>query len=152
MPPAAGSAGHCTHSAWPSRDVRSLGDAFAPEALPSGIGALDELLGGGLRRGTSTLPTDPSGVGKSSLALQYAMAAGKRGEHASIFAFDERYRTAAERAGLGMNVEEARKSGRLSWEQINPVTLSPGEFVDKVKCQVEAGGDRQPEQLYGVHA
>jgi circadian clock protein KaiC len=38
-----------------------------------------------------------------------------------------------------MNVEEARKSGRLSWEQINPVTLSPGEFADKVKCQVEAG-------------
>lgn len=114
--------------------------AFSPEALSSDISALDALLGGGLRRGTSTLVIGPSGVGKSSLAMQYAMAATGRAERVAFFAFDENYRTAAERAvGLGMAVDEAKESGRLSWEQINPVTLSPGEFVDRVKRQVDAG-------------
>jgi circadian clock protein KaiC len=113
---------------------------FRAETLSSDITPLDDLLGGGLRRGTSTLLIGPSGAGKSSLALQYAMAATRRGENAAVFAFDESYRTAAERAlGLGMDLEAAKASGRLSWEQASPATLSPGEFVDKVKAQVEGG-------------
>ena len=106
--------------------------AFAPETLSSDIGPLDELLGGGLRRGTSTLVIGPSGVGKSTLALQYATAAAARAEKVAFFAFDENYRTAAERAaGLGIAIDKAKESGKFCWEQINPVTLSPGEFVDR---------------------
>lgn len=113
---------------------------FPAEALSSDIAELDALLGGGLRRGTSTLLLGPSGVGKSSLALQYAMAASRRGERAAVFALDESFRTAAERSrGLGMDLEAARSSGRLGWEQASPTTLSPGEFVHKVKAEVEAG-------------
>lgn len=112
--------------------------AFPAERVLSDLGALDELLGGGLRRGTSTLILGPSGVGKSSLALQYATAATRRGQRAAVFAFDESYRTAAERArGLGMNMDELVDEGRLVWEQINPATLSPGEFVDTVKRHVD---------------
>jgi circadian clock protein KaiC len=113
---------------------------FPLEALSSEIGALDALLGGGLRRGTSTLLIGPSGVGKSSLSLQYAVAASGRGERAAIFAFDEAYRTAAERAsGLGMDLDVARESGNLFWRRMSPTTISPGEFVDEVKNQVRAG-------------
>jgi circadian clock protein KaiC len=113
---------------------------FGLESLSSEIGPLDELVGGGLRRGTSTLLIGPSGVGKSSLALQYAMAATRRGHRAAVFAFDESFRTAAERArALGMDLNEARRSDRLHWERISPTTLSPGEFVDKVIRQVELG-------------
>jgi circadian clock protein KaiC len=103
---------------------------------------MDDLLGGGLRRGTSTLVIGPSGAGKSSLAMRYAMAATRRGERAAVFAFEESYRTAAERAlGLGMDVDAAIEAGLLYWEQVNPATLSPGEFVDRVKRRVENGGD-----------
>jgi circadian clock protein KaiC len=113
---------------------------FALDMLSSDVAALDDLLGGGLRRGTSTLLIGPSGVGKSSLALQYTMAAAGHGHRVAFFAFDENYRTAAERAaGLAMSLEEAKRTGALSWEQINPVALSPGEFVDRVKHHVEAG-------------
>lgn len=113
---------------------------FRAETLSSGVAPLDDLIGGGLQRGTSTLLIGPSGVGKSSLAFQYAMAAARRREKVAMFAFDESYRTAAERAlGLGMDLEGARASGRLSWEQASPTTLSPGEFVHKVKAQVEGG-------------
>ena len=113
---------------------------FTADVLRSDVGPLDEMLGGGLQRGTSTLLIGPSGVGKSSLALQYTMAAARQEQRVAFFAFDENYRTAEARAaGLGMEIEAARESGTLVWEQINPVTLSPGEFVDKVKRNVEAG-------------
>jgi circadian clock protein KaiC len=114
--------------------------AFPAAAVSSELGELDDLLGGGLRRGTSTLVIGPSGVGKSSLAMRYAMAAVRRSEHAAVFAFEESYRTALERSlGLGMDIEAAIDAGLLCWEQVNPATLSPGEFVNGVKRQVENG-------------
>jgi circadian clock protein KaiC len=111
---------------------------FTPDFVSSDLSEIDDLLGGGLRRGTSTLVIGPSGAGKSSLAMRYAMAATRRGECAAIFAFDESYRTAQERAlGLGMDIKAEIEDGRLRWEQVNPATLSPGEFVANVKRYVE---------------
>ena len=63
--------------------------AFPGEFTASGNAALDQLLGGGLERGTNALFIGAAGVGKSSLALTYAIAAAERGEHAAFFAFDE---------------------------------------------------------------
>src|SRR5687768_3700828 len=62
---------------------------FKREQVRSGVRPLDELLGGGLDRGTSTLIMGPAGSGKSSVAIQYAVAAAARGERAVHFAFDE---------------------------------------------------------------
>ena len=42
---------------------------------PAASADLDTLLGGGIERGTSTLLIGPPGSGKSSIALQYAIAA-----------------------------------------------------------------------------
>src|SRR5581483_10834884 len=61
---------------------------FERGPFTSGVPELDALLGGGLERGTSTLLMGPSGVGKSTLATQYALAAAERGEHAIIYLFD----------------------------------------------------------------
>jgi circadian clock protein KaiC len=71
--------------------------------LPSGIAALDELLGGGLEKGTSTLFVGAPGTGKSSVAVQFAIAAAKRGECAALFIFDESINTLRTRCtGMGM--------------------------------------------------
>lgn len=43
------------------------------EPLRRGINELDQLLGSGLDRGTSTLLMGPSGSGKSSIAMQFVM-------------------------------------------------------------------------------
>ncbi|HYO75562.1 MAG TPA: ATPase domain-containing protein, partial [Thermoanaerobaculia bacterium] len=59
------------------------------DPLPSGVPALDEMLGGGLERGTSTVVMGPAGSGKSALATQYAVASAKRGEKAAMFLFEE---------------------------------------------------------------
>lgn len=125
---------------FPSLVAAEHASDFPGEILSSDIPQLDALLGGGLRHGTNTLLIGPSGVGKSAMAMQYAMAAASKGQRAAFFAFDESYRTAVERgAGLGMDLEAARRSGHMVWHQISPTNITPGEFVDKVKKQVEGG-------------
>ena len=116
---------------------------FTGEFAPSGNADLDALLGGGLERGTNALLIGAAGVGKSSLALTYAIAAAQRGEHAVFFAFDEGRGTLEARARtLGLPLDEALASGRIRFQQIDPAELSPGEFAASVRASVEADGAR----------
>ncbi|WP_342644144.1 ATPase domain-containing protein [Rhodoligotrophos ferricapiens] len=125
---------------FPSLVAAEHESSFDTVPVSSEISEMDELLGAGLRRGTCALVLGPSGVGKSTLAIQYAIAGTRRGERAAIFAFDESYRTAARRsAALGMDIDAARRGGSLSWRQISPTSVSPGEFVEAVRRQVDSG-------------
>ncbi|RYG66059.1 circadian clock protein KaiC, partial [bacterium] len=63
--------------------------AVLPGQLLSGVGNLDDLLGGGLDRGTSTILMGPSGVGKSTIGMVYAVAAASKGERVEVLLFDE---------------------------------------------------------------
>jgi circadian clock protein KaiC len=82
------------------------------EPLLSGIAELDELLGGGLDRGTNTLFMGPSGSGKSSLAMQFVMAALDRSERALFVTFDETKAILTKRAaGMGWNPDQSIVSG-----------------------------------------
>src|SRR5947208_1394231 len=58
--------------------------AFLGELTSTDSPELDALLGGGIERGTSLLLIGGAGVGKSSIALTYAMAAAKRGERVGV--------------------------------------------------------------------
>ena len=107
-------------------------------AVASGVAGLDEVLGGGLDRGTTTMLVGPSGAGKSSMALHYAMDAVRQGEHAAYFSFDETFETLSRRArALGLHVAEAVETGELGWSRAIPSRLSPGEFVWQVRREVE---------------
>jgi circadian clock protein KaiC len=106
--------------------------------VPSGNAELDTLLGGGLERGTNALLIGAAGVGKSSLALTYAIAAAQRGERAVIFAFDEGQGTMKARAEtLGLPLESLIAEGLIQVRQIDPAELSPGEFAQRVREAVE---------------
>src|SRR3546814_3562541 len=84
-----------------------------------------------------------AGVGKSSLALTFALAAAGRGEHAVFFAFDEGRGTLEARARtIGQPLDEALASGKLRIQQIDPAELSPGEFAANVRASVEQDGAR----------
>lgn len=116
---------------------------FVGEAVPSGNAALDRMLGGGLDRGTNVLLVGAAGVGKSTLATAYAVAAAGRGEPAAFFAFDEGRGTAEARArSLGLPLPDALASGLVRFQQIDPAELSPGEFAATVRRSVEADGAR----------
>lgn len=113
-----------------------VGD-MAQVKLPSGIKALDTLLGGGLEKGTSTLLVGAPGTGKSSVAVQFAIAAAKRGESASLFIFDESINTLRTRCtSLGMTLDPYLQSGRIRIKQVDPAELSPGELVHEIRLAV----------------
>ncbi|MBV9981388.1 ATPase domain-containing protein [Bradyrhizobium sp.] len=117
--------------------------AFIGDFTPSGNAELDQLLGGGLERGTNALLIGGAGVGKSSLALTYAIASAERGEHAVFFAFDEGRGTVEARARtLGLPLEKHIASGLIRFQQIDPAELSPGEFAAGVRQSVERDGAR----------
>src|SRR4029078_3244500 len=104
------------------------------EKLPSGIAALDELLGGGLEKGTSTLFVGAPGTGKSSVAVQFALAAANRGENSALFIFDESIKTLLTRcAGMGMNLRPHIDAGRISVRQVDPAELSPVELDHDIR-------------------
>jgi circadian clock protein KaiC len=110
---------------------------FVREYVTSGVKELDALLGGGIHTGTSTLMIGPAGSGKSTVTMQYVMAAAQRGDHTAMFTFDESLATLLERArGLGMDFESHVKSGKIEIQQIDPAELSPGEFVTRVRDAV----------------
>jgi circadian clock protein KaiC len=112
--------------------------SYARELVKSGSDQLDALLGGGLSRGTSNLIIGPAGVGKSTIATQYAAWAAKHGIGAAIYLFDESVRTFRERtAGLGIEIEPLLESGRLRVRQVDAAELSPGEFAHGVRRTVE---------------
>jgi circadian clock protein KaiC len=104
------------------------------EPLPSGIAAIDALLGGGPDRGTSTLLMGPAGVGKSSLASQYCIAAAARGERAAMFLFDESLDTLLTRAAsLGLPMREHVDAGRILVRAVNPAELTAGELSHAIR-------------------
>lgn len=111
-----------------------------PEPVPSGIKELDDLLGGGLDRGTTTLIVGAAGTGKSSFAMQYAAEMAKGGEYGILFGFDETRTIMLARAkALGIDLEPYIQSGLLTAQQIDPAEISPGEFATRILQQVNAG-------------
>ena len=102
---------------------------------------LDDLLGGGLDRGSSSLILGPAGTGKSLLTISFAVAAVERGEKAALFIFDEELGLLFERAkGLGIDLQAMQDGGNLLIEQVDAAELAPGEFSHRVRRSVEHSG------------
>jgi circadian clock protein KaiC len=111
--------------------------------LASGIEELDRLMGGGPDRSTNTLLIGPSGVGKSSIAVQYAIAAAERGEHTAMFLFDEMINTVCARAeSMGMPLAEHLVAGTIKLRQLDPAELTAAEFSHAVRTAVREEGAR----------
>ena len=108
--------------------------------VASGVEDLDAMLKGGLDRGTSTLIMGPAGCGKSTLALQYAIAALNRDEKCLFISFDETRRNFFKRAE-GLHLAKSLKDAgdRFIFQQIDPAELSPGELSGLVRDHVADG-------------
>jgi circadian clock protein KaiC len=99
---------------------------------------LDDLLGGGVERGSSTLILGPAGTGKSLLTLYFVISAIERGEKAALFIFDEELGLLFRRCkSLGIDLEAMRSTGALIIQQVDAAELAPGEFTARVRKCVE---------------
>lgn len=117
--------------------------AFLPEVVSTGTPELDSLLGGGVGRGSNTLFTGPSGVGKTTTAIACVRAALMRGERAVYYLFDEGLGTLLLRSkALGLDIEPFLDDGRLEIKALDPAEVSPGQFANMVRNAVESGQAR----------
>ena len=112
-------------------------------AQSSGDAEFDKMLGGGVDLGSSMLVTGPSGVGKSTICMQFANTMAEHGGKAVIFMFDETRRALLARAdALGMQTRRHVEDGTVEVRQIDPAEFSPGEFAHLARKAVEQDGAR----------
>lgn len=111
----------------------------------SGVANLDKMFNGGLATGTSSVFIGPSGVGKSTVAMQFVANALKQGAKAAVYTFDEVLPTFLKRseklnfAGEHGALKSYLEDGRLIARQIDPAELTPGAFAQGVRDAIEGG-------------
>jgi len=94
------------------------------ERVGSGIADLDQLLGGGLYRGSTLLISGTAGAGKSSFAAHLAKASCERGERCLYFAYEESpHQIARNMRSIGVDLSAFMKSGMLHCVAARPTTF-----------------------------
>ncbi|WP_122861358.1 ATPase domain-containing protein [Pseudomonas viridiflava] len=111
---------------------------YSRAQFSSGIQELDDLLGGGIEGGSSTLILGPAGTGKSLISMVFAAQAVARGERVGLFIFDEEMGLLFERMlKIGIDLRALQETGNMLIEQIDAAELSPGEFSHRVRRAVD---------------
>jgi circadian clock protein KaiC len=89
---------------------------------PTGIAGLEEMTGGGLPRGRTTLLVGGSGSGKTILALQFLVNGAQQHDEPGIFvAFEETpSRIIANAETFGWNLPELQEQGKLYFVDAQP--------------------------------
>ncbi len=102
------------------------------ERVTSGVPGLDELLGGGLWRGSTTLLTGPTGGGKTTMGAQFVLEGLRRGEPSLYINFQENP-TQLSRLfrALGVDMRDAQGRGlHVLYE--SPVELQIDRVINRV--------------------
>jgi circadian clock protein KaiC len=119
-------------------------EKFARGSLSSGVANLDAMLAGGLTTGSTVLMLGPAGVGKSTIAMLYAITAMKAGQKTAVYVFDEVLDTMIERSeklclGKAGGIRGYIESGLFHAQQVDTAEMSPGAFAHEVRRAVEGG-------------
>jgi len=113
------------------------------ELLSAGVPELDELLHGGLERGTITIISGPTGVGKTTLGLQFVKEAASRGERSVVYTFEEAKENLLARSeAINIPVKAMSERGTLAVVAVEPLHYTPDEFARTVRRDVEERNTR----------
>ncbi|WP_315861319.1 ATPase domain-containing protein [Roseiconus lacunae] len=116
--------------------------------VSSGLASMDRLLGGGVSRGSSTLLLGPAGVGKSSMGVQFAVEAAKRGQRAVLFEFEESSQTLFVRSeGLGLPLRNYVEQGLVEVRHLQAGEITPNEFSMLVRSATEPDEQGRPTSV-----
>ena len=114
---------------------------FEFSAVSSGVPKLDELLHGGLERGTVSIITGATGVGKTTTGTQFMKEAAGRGERSVVFLFEETEHTLRERSNaINIPVDKMLEQDALALHEIEAWQHSVDEFNHMVRQEVEERG------------
>ena len=116
---------------------------FSHETISSGVPEIDELLGGGLDRGTATIISGPSGVGKTTLGMQFMKEAAGRGERSVLCNFEEEEETLLYRCdAINMPARAMMEQGKLAVQSFRAWRFAPDAFTQHLQREVEDEGAR----------
>ena len=125
-------------SVYPELTTNEHDSEYVAEPIPSGVIEIDKLLHGGLERGTVSVLSGPTGVGKTTAGTQFMKEAASRGERSIIYMFEESTETFMRRnQAIDIPVGEMMEEGTLSVEEVEPLDHSAMEFARKVRREVE---------------
>jgi len=113
---------------------------FVPsQRVSTGIAALDEMLEGGLFKGSSTLLVGPTGTGKSLLAMQFLVNGLENGEPCIYVGFEEnRSQLLRNAAAFGWDLESYEKKGLLLLKCGYPHEKFLEEHLAEIAAAVES--------------
>jgi circadian clock protein KaiC len=118
----------------PKHDNRT----FDPELIPTGHDALDDLLGGGIERGTVSFISGPTGIGKSTTGAQILSGIAEHGGTALGYLFEESIDQFVHRSeALGLPISEMQAQGSLHLTETEPLVRSAEEFAQHVLKQAD---------------
>jgi circadian clock protein KaiC len=99
---------------------------------------MDELLHGGLERGTVTVVSGPAGTGKTTLGLSFIKEAAARGERSCVYLIEESVETMLRRSeALGIPARAMIERGTLSAVHVEPLRYDADELAHLVRKEVE---------------
>jgi len=108
------------------------------ERAATGIPGLDDLLYGGLLRGTTTLVAGDPGVGKTVTALHFLLNGARQGEKGAYISFQEDPNQLAQIArNFGFDLERLQAQGMVEMFYTSPVELDVDEHVLKIVKTIE---------------
>ncbi len=115
------------------------------EYVPTGIrGMDDEMLRGGLLRGTTTLLAGDPGVGKTVTALHFLLNGVKFGEAGAYICFQEDPNQLAQiAANFGFDINALTRSGKLTIFYTSPVELDIDEHAQSILATIRQIGARR---------
>lgn len=125
-----------------------MGEYAAPAGrIISAIEGLDEMLGGGLYRSTSTLISGGAGTGKTTVALSFLIAAAREGMRGLYLTFEESPQQLARNVqSLGWDLEEP-----LRRRVIEVLHVAPSELdLDRHAFVVKEHADRLGAQIVAI--
>jgi circadian clock protein KaiC len=123
-------------------DYRSI--ASLAERASTGTAGLDEMLGGGLPRLSSTVIQGATGTGKTLLGLQFLLEGARQGEPGIHFTLEEtadQLRGIAQ--GFGWDLNEMENTRLFSFFYVSPVELSTDAFLNRARQLVEQLGAKR---------